>query len=64
MSPRRERRAFVAKEVLPQEATRPSLAKKFLAGMCLNVFIARYIFFDITWTLTIASLRGKSGFKA
>ncbi|XP_036752075.2 protein moonraker isoform X2 [Manis pentadactyla] len=31
MSPRRERRAFVAKEVLPQEATRPSLAKKFLA---------------------------------
>nr|XP_036882961.1 protein moonraker isoform X2 [Manis javanica] len=31
VSPRRERRAFVAKEVLPQEATRPSLAKKFLA---------------------------------
>lgn len=39
-SPKRERRPFVAKEIIPQETRQPSVAKKLLAGMCRQVFIA------------------------
>jgi hypothetical protein len=43
--PKSERRPFTAKETFPHEMSRPSVAKRLLAGMCLKMFTARYFSF-------------------
>ena len=45
--PKSERRPFVTKKLFPQETRQPAVAKKVLAGMCLEMFIARYF---ILWS--------------
>lgn len=45
--PKSERRPLVTKETFPQETSRPPVAKRLLAGMCLKMFLCDILLCEI-----------------
>lgn len=54
--PKNERKPLVTKETFPQEASRPAVAKRLLAGMCLRCHCV--IFDSVKVAATVTAVGG------